>query len=86
MKASAIEFRLRMVIQIVIVFIAMWAPWVRPWDMKLRISTLEWLASGDQQAWSCEFHGVDAHRDFFRHDPGRDWHGVARVGRGLPGI
>ena len=44
MKASAIEFRLRMVIQIVIVFIAMWAPWVRPWDIKLRISTLEWLA------------------------------------------
>jgi len=26
MKASAIEFRLRLVIQIVIVFIAMWAP------------------------------------------------------------
>jgi protein-S-isoprenylcysteine O-methyltransferase Ste14 len=44
MKASAIEFRLRMVIQIVIVFIAMWAPWVSPWDIKLRISTLEWLA------------------------------------------
>ncbi len=44
MKASAIEFRLRMLIQIVIVAIAMWAPWVRPWDWGKRLSTLEWLA------------------------------------------
>ncbi len=44
MKASAIEFRLRMIIQIIIVAIAMWAPWVKPWDIKLRMSTLEWLA------------------------------------------
>jgi protein-S-isoprenylcysteine O-methyltransferase Ste14 len=43
-KASAIEFRLRMAIQIVIVAVAIWAPWVQPWDLKLRISTLEWLA------------------------------------------
>jgi len=43
-KASAIEFRLRMMIQIVIVSVAMWAPWVQPWDIKLRMSTLEWLA------------------------------------------
>jgi len=44
MKATAIEFRFRMLIQIVIVFVAMWAPWVRPWDMGQRRSTLEWLA------------------------------------------
>jgi protein-S-isoprenylcysteine O-methyltransferase Ste14 len=44
MKASAFEFRLRMWIQIVIVAIAMWAPWVRPWDLARRRSTLEWLA------------------------------------------
>lgn len=44
MKASAIEFRLRMLIQIVIVFIAIWAPWVRPWNMEKRLSTLEGLA------------------------------------------
>ncbi len=44
MKASSIEFRLRMWIQIVIVAIAMWAPWVRPWDLARRRSTLEWLA------------------------------------------
>ncbi len=43
MKASAFEFRLRMIIQIVIVFFGFWAPWVRPWDMGRRISTLEWL-------------------------------------------
>jgi protein-S-isoprenylcysteine O-methyltransferase Ste14 len=43
-KATAIEFRLRMMIQIVIVAVAMWAPWVQPWNVKLRISTLEWLA------------------------------------------
>ncbi len=44
MKATAIEFRLRMIIQIVIVFVALWAPWVQPTDIKLRMSTLEWLA------------------------------------------
>lgn len=44
MKASAIEFRLRMWIQIVIVSIAVWAPWVRPWDIIRRRSTLEWIA------------------------------------------
>jgi hypothetical protein len=44
MKASAIEFRFRMVIQVVIVSIAMWAPWVRPWDIVRRRSTLEWMA------------------------------------------
>jgi len=44
MKASALEFRLRMWIQIAIVSVAMWAPWVRPWDIARRRSTLEWLA------------------------------------------
>lgn len=43
-KASAIEFRLRMMIQIVFVSLALWAPWVKPFDLKLRMSTLEWLA------------------------------------------
>jgi protein-S-isoprenylcysteine O-methyltransferase Ste14 len=43
-KASAIEFRLRIWIQFIIVAIAIWAPWVQPWNLKLRISTLEWLA------------------------------------------
>jgi protein-S-isoprenylcysteine O-methyltransferase Ste14 len=43
-KATAIEFRLRMIIQIVIVAVAMWAPWVQPWNIKLRMATLEWLA------------------------------------------
>ena len=43
MRASAIEFRLRMVIQIVIVFFGFWAPWLGGWDFGRRISTLEWL-------------------------------------------
>jgi protein-S-isoprenylcysteine O-methyltransferase Ste14 len=43
MKASAFEFRLRMLIQIVIVFFGFWAPWIGSWDMSRRISTLEWL-------------------------------------------
>src|SRR3974390_2449988 len=33
-----------MMIQIVIVAVAIWAPWVTPWNIKLRMSTLEWLA------------------------------------------
>lgn len=44
MKASAIEFRLRMWIQIVIFFIGFWAPWLGPVDLSRRISTLAWLA------------------------------------------
>jgi protein-S-isoprenylcysteine O-methyltransferase Ste14 len=44
MRASSIEFRLRMWIQIVIVFIGLWAPWITPWELRLRISALEWLA------------------------------------------
>jgi protein-S-isoprenylcysteine O-methyltransferase Ste14 len=44
MKASAIEFRLRMWILVAIASIGVWAPWVRPWDFSQRISTLEWLA------------------------------------------
>jgi protein-S-isoprenylcysteine O-methyltransferase Ste14 len=43
MRASAIEFRLRMIIQIVIVFLGFWAPWLGEWDFGRRISTLEWL-------------------------------------------
>jgi len=43
MRASAIEFRLRMVIQIIIVFFGFWAPWLGGWDFGRRISTLEWL-------------------------------------------
>jgi protein-S-isoprenylcysteine O-methyltransferase Ste14 len=43
MRASAIEFRLRMIIQIVIVFFGFWTPWLGPWDIGRRISTLEWL-------------------------------------------
>lgn len=44
MRASAIEFRLRMWIQVVIVFLGFWAPWIGALDLSRRISTLEWLA------------------------------------------
>jgi protein-S-isoprenylcysteine O-methyltransferase Ste14 len=44
MKASALEFRLRMWIQIAIIFLGFWAPWLGPLDWSRRISTLAWLA------------------------------------------
>jgi protein-S-isoprenylcysteine O-methyltransferase Ste14 len=49
MRASAFEFRFRMIIQIVIVALGFWAPWLSlawlsPLDLGRRISTLEWLA------------------------------------------
>ncbi len=44
MKASAIEFRLRMWIQIVILFLGFWAPWIGALDLSRRMSTLAWLA------------------------------------------
>jgi protein-S-isoprenylcysteine O-methyltransferase Ste14 len=47
MRATAFEFRFRMIIQIVIVALGFWAPWLE-WtgalDLGRRISTLEWLA------------------------------------------
>jgi len=49
MRASSIEFRLRMWIQIAIVLLGFWAPWLSlksfgVLDFGRRISTLEWLA------------------------------------------
>ena len=46
MRASAIEFRLRMMIQIIIVFFGFWSPWTGPWNSPGRISTLWWLTHG----------------------------------------
>src|SRR3984957_2981250 len=43
MRASAIEFRLRMLIMILIVFVGFWSPWLGGWDFGRRISTIEWL-------------------------------------------
>ena len=48
MRASAIEFRLRMLINTAIIFLGFWAPWARTWGPSLvfapRVSLLEWLA------------------------------------------
>jgi protein-S-isoprenylcysteine O-methyltransferase Ste14 len=44
MRATAIEFRLRMIILAAIVSLGIWAPWLGTWDLGRRISTLEWLA------------------------------------------
>lgn len=47
MRATALEFKLRMPIQVVIVALGFWAPWLN-WiaalDFGSRVSTLEWLA------------------------------------------
>jgi protein-S-isoprenylcysteine O-methyltransferase Ste14 len=44
MRASAIEFRLRMLINAVIVVLGLWAPWIGAWGIGRRVSLLEWLA------------------------------------------
>jgi protein-S-isoprenylcysteine O-methyltransferase Ste14 len=44
MRATALEFRLRMIILAAIVFLGIWAPWLGAWDLGRRISALEWLA------------------------------------------
>jgi protein-S-isoprenylcysteine O-methyltransferase Ste14 len=43
MKASTIEFRLRMAIMIAMVLLGFWAPWIESWGMGRRIALLEWL-------------------------------------------
>jgi protein-S-isoprenylcysteine O-methyltransferase Ste14 len=44
MKASAIEFRLRMWIQIITIFLGFLAPWIGMHDLSRRIPALAWLA------------------------------------------
>jgi protein-S-isoprenylcysteine O-methyltransferase Ste14 len=44
MRASAIEFRLRMAINAVIIILGLWAPWIEAWGIGRRISLVEWLA------------------------------------------
>jgi protein-S-isoprenylcysteine O-methyltransferase Ste14 len=46
MRASALEFRFRMLIMTALVALGFWAPWIEPWGIGRRISTLEWLALG----------------------------------------
>lgn len=44
MRASAVEFRLRIWIQVAIVVVGFWAPWIQALDLARRFSTLAWLA------------------------------------------
>jgi protein-S-isoprenylcysteine O-methyltransferase Ste14 len=44
MRASKIEFRLRMPINAAIIVLGFAAPWIETWGIGRRISTLEWLA------------------------------------------
>jgi protein-S-isoprenylcysteine O-methyltransferase Ste14 len=43
-RATAIEFRLRMAINAAIIVLGFWAPWIEAWGVGSRISLLEWLA------------------------------------------
>jgi protein-S-isoprenylcysteine O-methyltransferase Ste14 len=43
-RATAIEFRLRMAINAAIIVLGFWAPWIGAWEIGSRISLLEWLA------------------------------------------
>jgi protein-S-isoprenylcysteine O-methyltransferase Ste14 len=43
MRASAIEFRLRMLINAVIIFLGFWAPWIKWWGIGHRIPSIGWL-------------------------------------------
>src|SRR4051812_41740613 len=44
MRASAIEFRLRMAINVVIIVLGFWSPWIEAWGIGRRMTLLEWLA------------------------------------------
>lgn len=44
MRASAIEFRLRTLINAAIIILGFWAPWIEWWTIGHRISLVEWLA------------------------------------------
>jgi protein-S-isoprenylcysteine O-methyltransferase Ste14 len=44
MRATAIEFRLRMAINAVIIVFGFWAPWIEWWRLGTRMSLIEWFA------------------------------------------
>jgi protein-S-isoprenylcysteine O-methyltransferase Ste14 len=44
MRASQLEFRLRMGIMAAIICLGFWSPWIETWGMGHRISLLEWSA------------------------------------------
>lgn len=44
MRASAVEYRLRMLINATIIVLGIWSPWIEAWGIGRRISLLEWLA------------------------------------------
>ena len=44
MRATAIEFRFRMAINVVIIILGFWSPWIEAWRIGKRISLIEWLA------------------------------------------
>lgn len=44
MRASAIEFRLRMWILVALIVIGFWSPWIQALDLGRRFSALAWLA------------------------------------------
>jgi protein-S-isoprenylcysteine O-methyltransferase Ste14 len=44
MGSSAIEFRLRMLINAGIIILGFWAPWIEMWRIGRRISLVEWLS------------------------------------------
>jgi protein-S-isoprenylcysteine O-methyltransferase Ste14 len=44
MRATAIEFRLRMVIMVAVITLGFWSPWIEAWGIGRRISLMEWLA------------------------------------------
>lgn len=44
MRATNLEFRLRMPINAIIIILGFVAPWIEPWGIGKRVSSLEWLA------------------------------------------
>lgn len=44
MRATSLEFRLRLAIMALVITLGFWSPWLQPWGMGRRISLLAWLA------------------------------------------
>jgi hypothetical protein len=55
MRATAIEFRLRMAINAVIIILGFWAPWIEWFGLGRRISLTEWLALEISRAGTAPF-------------------------------
>ena len=85
MRATKLEFQLRMAINAAIIILGFWAPWIDAWGFGKRISLLEWLPLELSRLGLFSFTVASPRRHRRRRAHRRGGRSLARLGNGLPG-